>query len=338
MEELINEDKRYLVDCRVTSLKNLLKDNGINITAIDIFGLGSGLDFSIFNGKMGKTPYISIIGRDLNLEKSLCKQLGIELKKHQSESKLDELDPKIKAKLKKGKKVMLNIDRYYLDYLTIKKTHFGLHSILLVDFDDEEKVVYVEDALADGINKIGYKLLNAAIHSDIDIFPPKGIWYELEVEDNIKPCRTDHVQAIHDCSSKMIYSKSSGISSVIKMLSILKKVKIDFSDEIKVAYLKFQINHLCQVIIGQESTQSLYRIVYGKYLVNTGANYGYKEFVKFGEDFIELGNKLNKLAKKFISQKDIAIKLEGFAHGIVDIFQEEKKLYYEMLSYTNHIL
>ena len=134
-------------DCRLIATSELLKkNNNINVSSAMCFGLSESYDFNFFIEKNTKIPLIVILGNMNNIEK-LFENIGINYKTIQTKDNLENI-------INKNKYVMVDVDRYYLDYLREKfgNTHFGKHAILLWEHDD--KYFSCFDALDNSINVI----------------------------------------------------------------------------------------------------------------------------------------------------------------------------------------
>lgn len=257
-------------DCRNLALSELLKGVNIDISPVMCFGLGEGLDFKYWVEKDLKIPMIVILGRDLDIENNLIRNLELNIKtigdiKMSEEDNMKELD----EILGKHKEVFINVDRYYLKYLREKLNpyHCGYHSILVRKIITEKVKKYiVYDGLVEDIqavDEIDIKLGRSSKHKP---FSPN--FYGFYIQDVI-PYREitfdDIKNAIVRNLNKYLYTKNTGINAFKNFITEFINLNESFRDNELKRYLKLQMNFISRYILEFESTKSFYRKLYASF-------------------------------------------------------------------------
>ncbi len=134
--------------CRLNSIADIFQYNGIKLSEEMCFGLGEALTFEYWLDTSSKFPTIIINGFDFNMENRLFNKFNVKRIIHYN-SKIDNED--IINCINKNDLVMVDLDRYYLEYLDITKAHFGFHSVIIIGYKIENKILYW--GIIDGFKK-----------------------------------------------------------------------------------------------------------------------------------------------------------------------------------------
>jgi len=180
---------RVGVHCATTAFRNLLEYKGLRLNEDMCFGLGSGLGFTYWKDKRMPFPFVG--GRTRDLEKDLCRNLGIEMKTYETNSR-KKAYVALRELILKDQPVIINVDLYYLPYFwggqePPPEAHFGGHFIVVAGIDEEKGVAYVADTNFPGLQEIKLNDLEEARDSKHRPFPSHNRWYILEVPEEITP-------------------------------------------------------------------------------------------------------------------------------------------------------
>jgi len=180
---------RVGVHCATTAFRNVLEYGGIPLSEDMCFGLGSGLGFTYWKDKRMPFPFVS--GRTRDLEKDLCRHLGIEMKVYETRSR-KKAYAILRELILKNQPVIINADLYHLSYFWGNQkpppgAHFGGHFIVVAGIDEEKRIAYVVDTNFPGLQEIKLSDLEEARDSKHRPFPPRNRWYILEVSEESTP-------------------------------------------------------------------------------------------------------------------------------------------------------
>ncbi|MCG2677779.1 BtrH N-terminal domain-containing protein [bacterium] len=190
---------RVGVHCATTAFRNLFEYEGHRLSEDMCFGLGSGLGFTYWKDKRMPFPFVG--GRTRDLEKDLCRNLGIGMnpapfqgdgvKAYETRSR-KKAYATLRKLILKNQPVIINVDLYYLPYFWGGQepppgAHFGGHFIVVAGIDEEKGVAYVADTNFSGLQEIKLSDLEEARDSKHKPFPPCNRWYILEVPEEITP-------------------------------------------------------------------------------------------------------------------------------------------------------
>jgi hypothetical protein len=160
--------------CASSVLRTILQGQGYALSEDLCFGLGSGLGFT-YQKYLG-LDYYFFTGRNESLEENVGGVLGAYI----HTGNID--DPEkgwmdVKQWIDAGIPVVLDMDMMYLpflrDFLKLKKSfHFGLHSALLVGYDESRNEAYLLERLWNSVQVISLSDLMAARNSkDAPVIP-----------------------------------------------------------------------------------------------------------------------------------------------------------------------
>jgi len=123
------------------------------------FGLASGIQAAYFKGD-SESPPRQIHGRGPNLETDFCENMELDWQ-YNVEADPDLAWKGVKRAVDSGLPPMIRTDLFHLDYYQTR-THFSGHVIVMVGYDDEQKIVYCSDNEFEDIQVTGYASLRKA--------------------------------------------------------------------------------------------------------------------------------------------------------------------------------
>ncbi|BCJ93198.1 hypothetical protein acsn021_07670 [Anaerocolumna cellulosilytica] len=306
-----NEMPRELGDCRTQAFCMILNHYGYEITAQEIFGIGSGLDFHIKNINYNGFDLPLISGRNFDAENNCCKILQIPCKEqtlvYNSDISSGNLcfDRDILEILVEGRPVLIQCDVYYMTYLSdIKRNHNQYHMIIILGFDLESREFTVLDSVSGQVHTIAMSQLYMSMFEKYYGDEKVGIWYDIKQPENICNQRKQ--------IDKYIESFMNQGNSIIKNDGYLEEIKkyIDFLNRIRECakqgsvnhdnYLKFILEMNCILIRKQDELNgSCFRHLYEKYLNEVSTH-------------LSLNNELWNDLVMYIQQSEAAFKALSF--------------------------
>lgn len=168
-------------DCRFFSFRILLSCYGIFPTEEDMLGLGEGLSFSLMNVSTLSTPVYCPIGRNMNFEVAYGEKTGVAIKiNHFVNGCTEDLISQVKRKIDADVPIVANVDRYYLEYLSIQRAHVGYHTVFIFGYDDEQETIQLFDGLTGSkVVQLSYETFHKAVLSDCSLSTNR-MWYCIE--------------------------------------------------------------------------------------------------------------------------------------------------------------
>lgn len=167
--------------CGSSSLRNLAAFYEWGFDEASCFGLGAGIGFGY--DESGPASRM-IMGRNAHLETTFFETLGISVTETDGQAKDDAWDA-LERRLASGP-VLCFVDLYYLPYLG-SDTHFGPHTIVVVDVDDDS--VTISDSEFPEPQTVSRAAFDDAWSSDHGFWPLERRW--LAVEDPAPAVATD---------------------------------------------------------------------------------------------------------------------------------------------------
>ncbi|MFZ5354754.1 MAG: BtrH N-terminal domain-containing protein [Bacillota bacterium] len=322
--------------CITTSMRQIFKHAGHDISEEMLFGLGSGLGF--YYGEFKDAPY-PIIGHRAKIgefEQRIAESLGINIGINKTSSIKKAYDAMLEL-LKQDKPVMVYTDMPYLRYLKLPEdAHFGGHSIVVFGVDEEQGTAYVSDRdgkdFAVTLNKetipedfhiIDLEDLKNARASKCRVYPPENKWVTFDFE-GIKDIDAGTVfAAVRDNARNILDTpiKNAGIRG-IKHFSDRLTGWSDFEDE-KLRWAAFNVFIMTSHIGG--SGGGAFRKMYGSYLRECGSKLNIKQLTDFGDEYYEAGELWDKTAYMFrdIHESLNRDLLKDISKIIYDIYEKE---------------
>lgn len=306
-------------DCRLITMSKLLEKSSITLSPAMCFGIGEGYDFKYWIEKNLKVPMIVMMGNN-NCDETLLNNIGLNYEIINASHNLDLI-------LNCNNNVMVDVDRYYLDYLGSKfgRSHFGKHVLLLSKCDEQNYLCF--DALDDSISQIGKEVVEKARFSEIQPFPPEGKGIYLSDVSQININEEIIKDVISNNMKQYISSDNHGIArfkSFIKQLEMLLPM---LGEGKQVAYFNVQLEFLCKYIREFETTQSFYRYIYRDFLNEVALEYklqlenDIRRVEELGERWHSLGEQMLKMKK---DNSDIKKKIQTFIYELKILYKAEK--------------
>jgi hypothetical protein len=213
MEGFIKDFKHYPgVHCESTALRDVFAYHNIEFSEPMIFGLGEGLSFVYWKSEQMPFPFVG--GRTRDLSGNLCRNLNIEKYDHFSTS-FGKSWNEIKSLVDNNFPVFLELDMFYLEYLTVPE-HFGGHCVVLVGYDDEN--VYLADTNFKSIQKTSLKSFGLARSSKHKPFPPKNHYATFEFPESLPNLKEVIIKSIRSVAEEMLNPpiRNLGINGIRK--------------------------------------------------------------------------------------------------------------------------
>lgn len=167
--------------CGSTSMRDLLRCAGLDLSEALCFGLGSGLDFHYFRDLPASGISRFFHGRTGTLERDLCRQLALDF----AEGTDDDPDHAwrvARAFIDADAPVLLNVELSRLPYYH-SRTPFPGHRVVLAGYDDARAVAYLADNAFDALQEISFAALREARFAPIGsaLFPLRNDWLVLHL-------------------------------------------------------------------------------------------------------------------------------------------------------------
>lgn len=309
--------------CGSTSMSNILNYYGLSLSEPLCFGLGSGISFTYFCLPL-LSPPVFIGGRTEGLEVDLGKNLGFEI----SVEKDDDFDAFFKI-LKQGvnnnNPLIVWVDTYYLPYFKTPY-HFSVHRVILVGYDDKERLVYIADNEREEIQKVSFDLFKKARTSSGFPLPVENRYFEIRVGKDIKSLRLAIKDALSKTARTMLnddneYEGIRGMRNMAKSLPEWKDILGDkWLDAAKMIYLFSE---------RFGSGGGNFRCLYAKFLEEAKELIGGKSLDKIALDFKEIANKWQEVARLFkeASKEDNFFRIIEASKIINYLSDEEERIY-----------
>lgn len=161
--------------CGSASLRDLADYYGWGLDEAACFGVGAGLGFTFV--RSDESPRRAFVGRSPWLESAALDHLGVGYVERSGES-WAEAWPAVRAHLDAGRPVVAFVDLYYLDYYDTS-THFGPHTVVAVDADDEG--IVLADSEFAGTRRLALDRFREAWASDHGFWGPlRNRWLVVE--------------------------------------------------------------------------------------------------------------------------------------------------------------
>lgn len=327
---------RKMGDCRTQAFCMLLNHYGIDIIAQEIFGIGSGLNFSIKKIMYENFELLTISGRDFNAEKRCCELLNVQcieqvckVEDIQSKAIYQNILPEIAA----GNPVLVECDVFYMPYLE-SKHHNPYHLIIVIGYDLERNMLKVVDSLTGNTHKVHMDILLIAMLDKQYEENKLPVWYKFKLKNNVVSndfLESNYIHALNQ-QYKKYQEKNGALSALRDFIEFLRKIEIKSKEGSKshTNYLNFIIEMNCILVRNQDELNgTCFRSLYKEYIKELDE--------KFSDDSINFKNLLqvlekSELAWKKISfetryiKKDLEKKHEMFFEALELIYEAERQM------------
>lgn len=259
MERLVNKfTHRKGVHCGTSAVSDILNYKGIPYSEALCFGLGCGLGF-YYIVMEDNSPSRFFHGRNPYLESNLCENLEIELIEFRELEK-EKAWEMVKRRIDEDEPIILHTDLYFLPYYKTK-THFNGHRIVLVGYNEEKATAFVADTDKEGFLEISLNdLMNAWSSDAFPNFSKELIWWEIKVNNTIKPLYDSVKYAIINNAFKMINDRLGGTLAMYKMADDILMWKEKARD------WRYCARFCYQIIEKRGTGGSLFRRLYANFL------------------------------------------------------------------------
>lgn len=313
-------------DCRFFCFRILLSYYGFYPSEEDMLVIGEGLSFSLVNTSPLSTKIFCPIGRTMCLEKMYGERAGIGITVNYFENNcVDDMIDKVKQKIDAGDPIVVNVDRYYLEYLSIQRAHMGYHTILIFGYDDEKHLFFLFDGLMGSkVVELSYRDFHKAVLSDCTIATEK-MWYSVEGCQHIpnKEIKERTVALAIRNTCKRVISEIEFTHSVV---GVLKRSFIDgdISNPQIIKFLVIQSNVFFQSFIEQDCYRYFYRKTFLAFLnryIELFPKSHQKRITESGNDLIksiqEVHNAWKQDAGRALVAFDVFIEKEEAMHYLL---------------------
>ena len=149
--------------CASTSLRNLLRFYGVDVSEPMVIGLAGSLGFFYLRSPE-LSPTRIFHGRTATLEVDFCQNTGIPFEERGDSDDAHAMDVLLK-KIDAGTPVQISTDTYYLGYHQTT-SHFPGHAAVVVGYDEDAKTVQIADRKFDEYQTCGFDELRRARNAD----------------------------------------------------------------------------------------------------------------------------------------------------------------------------
>ena len=211
--------------CETSALKRVLEYHGLSLSEEILFGLGGGVGFIYWHGKMMTSPFIGTrYGKVADFLGNICHRIGADMTIIETSSSKRGYE-ELKALLRTGESAVVYGDMVYLPYLAIPEVaHFGGHAFVVYGLDEERDKVYIYDR---GKNPVTVSItdLEKARGSKFPPFPPKHRLLKIKYPSKIINLEQGIREAIRDCCQNMLKPpiKNVGLAGIKKWSKVITK-------------------------------------------------------------------------------------------------------------------
>lgn len=329
-------------DCIMVLFSHLLRYYGVDYMPAEMMVATASLDFMLNKYEVGEHICFFVSGRKFDMEESFAGKLGLKLEQRYYVLGEDEARTKTECLkemigvLKQGYPLFVTIDRFYLDYLRIQRSHMPYHALIIIGYDEKKEVFTAIDSLADTYVQIPAEIImKSMFETSVMKREAKTKWYFIDAE----KVRDLHKPDIKDGMLKQIgeYTENGGaldrINDTIRFLEmILKKCK-GTENKNYYNFIKYQVTMLYTEIHDQDYEHLFYRKLYFgqcmRYIEDFGAAEEKKEelFIHINEA-VALWGKLSD-ARAF-GQKFEMKQVSELIDSLKCIYMAEKRIFEAM--------
>lgn len=276
----MNVDKNCKVfdDCRSYSFINLLLYHGFNFSIEDLLGFGGGITFNLINISNNKLSLYYPCGKRSDELVICCNKFGIHAieERFKSNTTHEEMFKKISNLIDKGFPIVLNADRFYLDYLEIPRGHIGLHTIIVYGYDRNKLELYVVDMFSQNIYETtNIDIIFNAVMEEKQI-PTERKYYYIKGSYDSKIEKESVYGEILDEHYRNALSTNGYLQNLKSFIGNLNNLKAQSSENRLInKFLDKQLNILINAIKMLENSGTFYRSTYCKFIVKLLEELGY---------------------------------------------------------------
>lgn len=293
--------------CITGALRRVYEARNYRISEEMLLGLGSGVGFAYFHFK-GTDPFYGGRGNVERpgiegLEKTVGRRTGVEVESHFTSSRR-KAESALLEMLENGVPVMVYLDMGFLPYLNLPEGyHFGAHSIAVVGYDSETRMVLAGDR-DDTFHAISLDTLEEARGSAFKPFPPQHKWYTFDFGAAHPPTPEGVWDSIRDVTGAMLEPPISnfGVKGIRKAAKETMKWP-DTLDEEDLRRTCFNTSIFIDATGGTGG--GIFRYMYGRYLAEAAEITGEDRLGKIGTEFHRIGDAWEEVAASFRAVAEI---------------------------------
>ncbi len=170
--------------CYVNGLFDILTWKGARYDYFLLPVIGGMAGFAFLKFKTAKPPCMVYWGANSKyLIEELAEIIGFSEILSEGKAFRNEF-PKMKAYLDEGQPLMVGaMDMFYLHYYPdlYHKQHVPIHYVLLVGYDDERRIVFVQDCSVPGVQEISYEEFEKALNVSVSGMSKKNTYRAFEM-------------------------------------------------------------------------------------------------------------------------------------------------------------
>ena len=302
--------------CGSASLRNLADYYGWELDEASCFGLGAGIGYRYGGSEIASRM---ILGRNPHLETAFFENLGITTTEKEGQPKDTAWDALVNH-LKSGP-VLCFVDLFYLPYFG-SDTHFGPHTILVIDSDDTS--VTVSDSEFDDPQTVSRDAFDDAWSSDHGFWPIERRW--LAVEKPIPAVATDTatLAAIEQATKTMLAGNENSDGGV----AAIRAFADDLPTWTRFDDMQWTARFAYQNIERRGTGGGAFRRLYATFLDTCGTDAGIpsdlaEQMHTIADDWTALGGLLREVSdtEDTAEPRNLLTEASNLAHDIAD--QEE---------------
>lgn len=246
-------------------------------------------------------PFPFVGGRTRDLEKDLCRNLGIEMKAYETHSRKKAYRA-LRELILKNQPVIINVDLYYLPYFWGGQepppgAHFGGHFIVVAGIDEEREVAYVADTNFPGLQEIQLKHLEEARDSKYKPFPPHNRWYILKVPQELTSLNKAIKMALTKNYQEMLKPPIRNLG--LKGMKYFAQDIVNWPQGIAPSFLNPALVNTYIYMEEDRTGGGAFRRVYARFLKEAGEILGNAALKDLSLEYEEVANHWTDLAKMF---------------------------------------
>ena len=304
-------------------MRDVFEYHGFKFSEAMIFGLGSGLGFIYWKSR--QMPYPFAGGRNRDLDKNLCTNLGVTMKVHKTTSRKRAYGT-LKELISQDIPVLIHVDMPYLKYLGLpEEAHFGAHSVLVAGIDEEKGIAFIADTGFKDLQTATLKELEEARASKAKPFPAQNKWLSFEFPPQLTPMDQAIKNAIRKTVDNMLYPpiKNLGVKGIRRFAEDIIEWPKEFPPE------KFsELYEVAYGFIEEFGTGGgCFRYLYSRFLQEAGDILKDKRLANLSKDYNKVGQKWTRVACLIRDIPTMAEKNSNEARRILlEIADEEKNI------------
>ncbi len=278
LEFHVDKNSKVFDDCRSYSFINLLQYHGMSFQIDELLGFGGGITFDLINISNNKLSLYYPCGKSSDELIICCKKFGIDAIRSQFRSNITqgEMFEEISNLINKGFPVVVNADRFYLDYLDIPRGHIGLHTIIIYGCDKDKLNLFLVDMFAKNLYETAnIEMVYNAVMSQKQIPTERKYYYIRDGYDvKIEKEKVYGEIILEHCKNAL--ENSGYLDNLGKFIDNLNHLKFQSSENRLIdKFLDKQLDIIINTVKMLENSGTFYRATYSKFIINLLKEFGY---------------------------------------------------------------